>query len=178
MKRLCVCVYLLAGCVKAPDIILVDRKTALEQQAAGSFTGLEDELEQAGVSPRPTPFTHGQLAASGAAGATRALDEDEAQADPVRVDALLTRRCVGEARDGTLVETSSTCTGTLDVAALTRLIERTNRSRLQVWRYLQSKRPHASLDDVRRAWREAHLQSVVCGGQVQRDDGGWEAKKC
>ena len=28
-----------SGCIRAPDVVIVDRRTALEQQASGSFTG-------------------------------------------------------------------------------------------------------------------------------------------
>ena len=35
-----------------------------------------------------------------------------------------------------------------------------------------------SLEQVRQAWRAAHLEGVPCGGWIQRDDGTWEAKKC
>jgi hypothetical protein len=31
---------------------------------------------------------------------------------------------------------------------------------------------------VRQAWRAMHVYGVICGGQLQRDDGTWEAKKC
>jgi hypothetical protein len=166
--------FVVGGCIKSPQLILVDRKTALEEQAAGSFRGLEDDLEQAGISPRPTPLTGSQ---AGTRVATAAPD-DEAVSDEERLDGLLVRSCVGEAADGTLAVTTARCTGTVDVARVTAMVERANRNRWQVWRYLQEKRPRASLDEVRRAWQKVHADGVVCGGQVQRADGGWEAKKC
>jgi hypothetical protein len=177
VKRIVLLAVAASGCIKAPDLVLVDRKTALEQQAAGSFRGLSDDLEQAGLSPRPARLTHAQIDPGGADSA-HALDEGEADSDTALIDELLLQRCIGEAREGTLSETPSSCTGTVDVARMTRTLERTNRNRLQMWRYLQSRRPKASLDDVRRVWRETHLKAVVCGGQVQRDDGAWEPKKC
>jgi hypothetical protein len=164
--------FVVGGCIKSPQLILVDRKTALEEQAAGSFRGLEDDLEQAGISPRPTPLTGSQ------AGTQVATVEEEAASDEERLDALLVRSCVGEATDGTLAVTTVRCTGTVDVARVTAMVERANRNRWQVWRYLQGRRPKASLDEVRRAWQKVHAEGVVCGGQVQRADGGWEAKKC
>lgn len=165
------------ACIKTGNVVIVDRKTALEQQAAGSYRGLEDELARAGVTPGPAPLTRAELEASGAAGGERALTDDEIASDAATIDDLLVRRCIGEALDGTLVETAATCTGG-EPPRLARLVERTNRQRWQVWRWLQSKRPGASLDDVRRAWREVHLRGVVCAGQVQRADGAWETKKC
>ncbi len=44
-------VWLMFGCVKAPEIVVVDRATALEQQAAGSFADVEQDLAQRAVSP-------------------------------------------------------------------------------------------------------------------------------
>ena len=43
---------------------------------------------------------------------------------------------------------------------------------------MKEKRQGASLDAVRKSWREVHLKGVACGGWVQSDDGKWEAKKC
>ena len=42
----------LGACV-APNVVVVDQKTALEQQAAGGYPELENQLEQAGMSPAP-----------------------------------------------------------------------------------------------------------------------------
>jgi hypothetical protein len=44
---------LLAGCV-SPTVVVVDQKTALEQQAAGDYPPLDNELEQAGLAPSPS----------------------------------------------------------------------------------------------------------------------------
>ena len=35
------------GCIRAPEIVLVDRATALEEQAAGSYSELERKLARA-----------------------------------------------------------------------------------------------------------------------------------
>jgi hypothetical protein len=169
----------LAACVSAPAVVIVDRKTAVEQQASGSFRGLEDDLEQAGLSPRPTPLTAAQL---GAAGVRRdgleAGDRDDDGSDAVRADALLIKRCVGEALDGTLVLTVDPCTGTIDVPQVGRLIERVNRERRQLWRWIAGQSPGKTEDQVRAAWRETHLVGVVCGGQLQAAGGAWEIKRC
>ena len=168
----------LAACVSAPAVVIVDRKTSVEQQASGSFRGLEDELEQAGLARRPTPLTAAQL---GAAGVRRdgleASDQDDGS-DPVRADALLVKRCVGEALDGTLVLTIDPCTGTIDVPQVGRLIERVNRERRQLWRWLAGQAPGKTDDDARAAWRETHLAGIPCGGQIQVAGGKWEIKRC
>ncbi|HEY7956158.1 MAG TPA: DUF1318 domain-containing protein [Polyangia bacterium] len=169
-----------AGCIKAPDLVIVDRATALEEQAGGNYRQLERELDRAAVTPRPVPLTHAQIAESGAESEPLAIGDEQVRdgSDESAIDDLLARRCLGEANDGTLVETKTSCGGHVNPASLGRLVERANRDRWQVWRYLQSERPKASLDEVRQAWRAVHLKGVVCGGQVQRADGGWEAKKC
>jgi hypothetical protein len=174
MRRLLPLAIALAGCIKAPDIVVVDRATALEREAAGSFPRLEKELERAGTAARPAPFTREQLEA---AGMPRPVIEAEELSDAERVDALLKQRCIGEALDGTLVETRDACS-VREVPHLGALVERQNRTRLQIWEWLKAERPQRSLAEVRKAWREVHLRAVVCGGQVQKPDGSWEAKGC
>jgi hypothetical protein len=49
------------ACIRPPEIAMVDRATALEEQAAGSFDELEQRLYRAGLSPTPVPFTPNQL---------------------------------------------------------------------------------------------------------------------
>jgi hypothetical protein len=170
---------LAAGCIRAPAVVIVDRKTALEQQASGSFRGLEEELEQAGLAPRPAPLTAAQL---GAAGIRRegleATDQDDDGNDAGRTDTLLLKRCLGEALDGALVLTLDPCTGTVDVPQVGRLIERVNRERRQLWRWLAGQAPGKTDDEVRAAWREIHLAGLVCGGQLQVAGGAWEVKRC
>ena len=53
----------LAACVN-PNVVVVDQKTALEQQAAGDYPELENQLEQAGMSAAPEPFAREELASS------------------------------------------------------------------------------------------------------------------
>jgi hypothetical protein len=169
---------LAGGCVSAPAVVIVDRKSFVEQQASGSFRGLEEDLEQAGLAPRPVPLTAAQI---GAAGIRREGLEDTDQADgsdAVRTDGLLIKRCLGEALDGTLVLTLDPCTGTLDVPQVGRLIERVNRERRQLWRWLAGQAPGKTAEEVRAAWRETHLVGLVCGGQVQVTGGTWEVKRC
>jgi hypothetical protein len=175
MKRPLVLLALVAGgCIKAPEIVVLDRATALEREAAGSFPRLELELERAGTAARPSAITRTQLEA---AGHPRPVVEEMESSDAERIDALLKISCVGEALDGTLTETRDRCT-VKEVPHLGSLLERANRDRAQIWEWLRRERPERSLVEVRRAWRATHLTAVVCGGQVQRDDGGWEAKKC
>jgi hypothetical protein len=163
------------GCIKAPDIVLLDHATALEQQAAGDYAPLERQLTTAGMAPRPTPFSRDQLEAAGAK--KPPLAEEAEPSDAEQIDLLLKERCLGEALDGTLVETRDSCRAE-DVAQVIGLVDRANRDREQIWRYLRAQRPRASAEEVRRAWRAVHLAQVPCGGQVQRADGRWEPKAC
>lgn len=193
--RLALAALAVAGCISAPAVVIVDRRTALEQQASGSFRGLEEELEQAGLAPRPAPLTPAQLGASGVRReGLEAADSDDETSDAVRSDALLIKRCLGEALDGTLVLTLDPCTGTLDVPSVDRLVERVNRNRRQLWRWLaaqtrgqgrdQGRDPARDQardqtdDEARAAWRQIHLAGLVCGGAYQVVGGAWEIKKC
>ena len=193
--RLALTALALTGCITAPAVVIVDRRTALEQQASGSFRGLEEELEQAGLAPRPAPLTPAQLGASGVRReGLEATDSDDETSDAVRTDALLIKRCLGEALDGTLVLTLDPCTGTLDVPSVDRLVERVNRNRRQLWRWLvaqtrgqgrdqardrgRGQAREKTDDEVRAAWRQIHLAGLVCGGAYQVAGGAWEIKKC
>ena len=157
---------------------MVDRATALEQQAAGSYQDLERKLARAAMAPRPAPLTPEQLETLGIA--PPSLVDDTERTDADRVDALLVQHCIGEARDGTLVETHDACKGAADRAQAVALIERSNNARQQLWRWMKERGADKkrSLDDVRKAWRVEHARGVACGGWMQRDDGGWEEKKC
>jgi hypothetical protein len=175
MKRPLVLFALVAaGCIKAPNIIVLDRATALEREAAGDFPRLSFELARAGTAPRPAPLTREQLEA---AGHPRPIVEQMEASDAERIDALLKVSCVGESSDGTLIETRDRC-AVKEVPHLGALLERANRDRVQIWEWLRRQRPERSLLEVRRAWHDVHLRGVVCGGQVQRSDGNWEPKKC
>jgi hypothetical protein len=168
-----------AGCFKAPEIVLVDRATALEQQAAGSYAEIERKLARAAMAPRPAPLTPEQLETLGIA--PPSLVDDTERSDADRLDALIAQHCVGEAKDGTLADTHDACKGAADRAQSIALIERTNAARQQLWRWMKERAPELkgrSLDEVRRAWQKTHAQGVVCGGWIQRDDGGWQEKTC
>ena len=173
---LCLAAALHAACIKPPEIVLVDRATALEQQAAGSFQELETRLMRGAATPRPTPLSPEQLQALGIRSAPLVDSTELTDAD--RLDLLLKQRCVGEAKDGTLVETATACLGAADHELIAELIERVNLARSQLWRWMHDRRPTIRPDDLRRAWREAHVRGVVCGGWVERADGTWEAKRC
>src|SRR5262245_61436539 len=105
---------LLAGCIKAPEIVLVDRATALEQQAAGSFHELEHQLARARNQPQPAPPTPEQLEELGNPPPNLTDKTDRTDAD--RVDELLKQRCIGEARDGLVADTPEACKGSADHA--------------------------------------------------------------
>lgn len=171
---------LFVGCVKAPDVIIVDRRTALEEQAAGSFRGLEDDLEQAGLLPRAVPLTGAALEAAGVRHGNAIDETGEAAGSPdaLRADGLLVARCIGEALDGTLVLTVERCTGTIDVPQVNALLERLNRGRRQLWQWLATKQPRRTPAEIQATWRTTHVEGVVCGGQLQKADGSWEAKPC
>jgi hypothetical protein len=178
MSRLAFLLITLAplGCIRAPEIVLVDRATALEQQAAGSYADLERKLARAAMAPRPAPLTPEQLETLGIA--PPSLVDDTERTDADRVDALLTQHCIGEAKDGLVVETHDACKGAADRAQANELIERTNTARQQLWRWMKERKHERSLDEVRRAWHGEHARGVVCGGWIQSDDGKWAEKKC
>jgi hypothetical protein len=155
---------------------VVDRATALEEQAGGSFDELERKLIRAGIAPHPVPFTPEQLEALGIRTEDISNTSELTEAD--QVDRLLRQRCLGEGKDGLLAETPDACTGAADPEAMAQLVERGNRARLQLWKWMRAERPKASLEQVRRAWKTAHDLGLVCGGWRQRDDGSWEAKSC
>lgn len=181
MRWIVVCLVASAslGCFKAPEIVLVDRATALEQQAAGSYADLERKLARAAMAPRPAPLTPEQLETLGIA--PPSLVDDTERSDADRLDALIAQHCVGESKEGTLTDTHDACKGAADRGQSIALIERTNGARQQLWRWMKERTPDQkgrSLDDVRRAWTKTHAQGVVCGGWIQRDDGGWQEKTC
>jgi uncharacterized protein YdbL (DUF1318 family) len=164
------------GCYKPPEIVMVDRATALEQQAAGSFDDLERKLDRAGIEPRPVPLTPEQLRALGIRPAPL-VDESELT-DADRLDGLLAQRCVGEGKDGLLVDTRDACKGAADAEEIQTLVDRANRARRQLWRWMHEKRADVSEADLQRAWRDNHVRNVVCGGWVEGSDGKWAAKPC
>ncbi len=91
------------GCVKAPEIVVVDRATALEQQAAGSFADVEQDLAQRAVSPGAEALTPDQLQALGIKPVPIVDHTEQSEAD--RVDGLLRQHCLGEGKHGLLVDT-------------------------------------------------------------------------
>jgi hypothetical protein len=178
VKRLIAYVLVLTplACVKTPDIVVVDRATALEQQAGGSFAELEQGLARRAVNPGAEALTPDQLEALGIKPEPIVDHTEQTEAD--RVDTLLRQRCIGEGKNGLLVDTHDDCIGASDRVIAVTLVDRTNRARLQLWRWLAAQRPELSADAVRAEWREAHARGVVCRGWLQVEDGSWVAKKC
>jgi hypothetical protein len=164
------------GCVKPPEIVMVDRATALEQQASGSFDELERELDRAGIEPHPVSLTPEQLEALGVRPAPL-VDESELT-DADRVDGLLAQHCVGEGKDGMLVDTPDACRGAADDEEVATLLARVNRARQELWRWMHQQRPDVAQPDLQRSWRENHLRNVVCDGWIEGSDGTWQAKSC
>src|SRR5580704_9193462 len=115
----------LSRCFKPPEIVMVDRATALEQQAAGSFDDIERKLDRAAIEPRPVPLTPDQLEALGIRPAPLVDESDLTDAD--RLDGFLAQHCIGEAKDGLLADTRDACKGGADAAEVQSLVERVNR---------------------------------------------------
>jgi hypothetical protein len=166
----------LAGCLKAPEIVMVDRATALEQQASGSFDDLEKQLDRAAIEPHPVPLTPDQLEALGIRPPPLVDESDLTDAD--RLDGLLAQHCVGEGKAGLLVDTRDACKGAADAQEVQTLIERVNGARRQLWRWMHEQRADVPEGDLQRAWRENHVKNVVCGGWIESSDGKWQGKSC
>ena len=166
----------LAACFKPPEIVMVDRATALEQQASGSFDEIELKLDRAAIEPGPVPLTPEQLEALGIRPAPLVDESDLTDAD--RLDGLLAQHCVGEGKDGLLVDTRDACKGAADAEEVQTLLERVNRARRQLWRWMHERRTDVSEGELQHAWRESHVRNVVCGGWVEGSDGKWQGKSC
>ena len=166
----------LSACLKPPEIVMVDRATALEQQAAGSFDELERKLDRAGIEPRPVPLTPEQLEALGIRPPSLVDESDLTDAD--RLDGLLAQHCVGEGKDGLIVDTRDACRGAVDAERLQTLMERANRARRQVWRWMHEQRGDVSEGELQRSWHENHVRNIVCGGWIEGSDGKWQGKSC
>jgi hypothetical protein len=175
---------LLPACV-APNVVVVDQKTALEQQAAGGYPVLENDLEQAGMAAAPEPLSREELASGRESSRARgggALGElaelyVKTESDAAAIDRLLLQRCIGEARSGLLEPRPSECVGAADATEMARLLGRENLHRRQLWQLLASERA-VSVERVQPVWRELHLAQVVCGGLVESAEGRWEPKPC
>ncbi len=170
----------LAACVKAPNVSIVDSKTALEKQAAGDYPALENDLEQAGIQPRSEVFPREQLGTNG--DSTAALGEiaqlyAAAETDEDAIDRLLISQCIGEALSGFLEPRPSDCTANVDTAEMTRLLGRENLHRRQIWQLAASERG-AEVAQAQHAWRTIHLKRIVCKGLIQIDAQVWKAKEC
>lgn len=169
-----------AGCISAPDVVLVDRATALEEQAAGSYEDLERRLARAGMDPTPIPLTPDQLEDLGMQAPPLVDKLDETPAD--RLDALLRRHCIGEGKDGLLVDTRRQCKAGRMTAEDAALVQRVNRARQQLWAWMRAQKsqtvPKVSEDDMRSRWQRVHAEGLVCGAWMQAADGSWGEKKC
>ena len=172
----------LGACISAPDVVLLDRKTVLEELASGELEPLENALREEAALPRGVDFTRAELRRSGADVADDALGtlvdvHAMLRTDADVIDELLLLHCVGEAASGELVETPATCSRRLSERRTSAMVQRVNRARRQLWRHLEERRPDADPAELRARWRERHLDGVVCGGQIETES-GWEAKRC
>lgn len=170
------CIAIVLGCVRAPQVVAVDRATALEQQASASFPELEKKLAKTAISAQSVPLTPEQLEAIGEGPPPIVADPDATDAD--KLDDLLERHCVGEGNDGLLVETKSECRGRVDPEERIKLVDRTNRARNQVWSWMHEREPNVSVEDHRARWRTKHAAGITCGAWVQDAAGNWSEKKC
>src|SRR4051812_10168992 len=109
----------LAGCVKAPEIVMVDRAAALEHEASGSF---DEPLDHSVHAPDPVALTPGQLQALGIQPA-QLVDASELT-DADRLDGFLIQHCLGEGKDGLVVDTHDACQGAADADQLAALATR------------------------------------------------------
>jgi len=174
---------MMAGCVKVPTIVMVDRKTALEEQAGAGFSNQEGQVLQAGLSTRPAPYTRGQMKAKGVDSQDDVFNSvlrpyKAYSTDQAALDRLLTRRCAGEAMDATVVETPDTCAGVYNPKTATALLRRINRHRKLVLAWLSTQAKAKSIDEVRKVYRKRILKMMVCGGWYQAGAENWEKKKC
>jgi hypothetical protein len=174
---------LMSACISAPDVVMLDRKTVLEEQASGELLPLANALRESAIVPKGVHVTRGQLEEAGVDLNHDALGQlVELQQLPVSeldyLDNLLVRRCIGEARSGLLVETPETCAGGPATIRTSAAIQRVNRSRKQLWRYLYERKPGEQQETIRRLWRQRHVATVVCGGHIQDDAGRWSVKEC
>jgi uncharacterized protein YdbL (DUF1318 family) len=182
LAALVVAVY--SGCISAPEVVLVDRKTLLEEQAGGELVALENELREEVLHAEAAPFTRQHLRNDAGADlsddtlgtivSVHALITTDAEV----VDDLLRRRCVGEAVSGLLVATPARCAGRTIAARTSAIVQRVNRGRRQLWQYLHEQQPDVSEPALRERWRQHHADTIVCGGQVQRPDLTWQVKAC
>lgn len=171
-----VSLVVLSGCIRAPEIVMTDRGTALEQQAGGSYQDIEKQLNKKSIEARPVPLTPKQFEQLGIK--PLPLNDATEETDADRVDALLQQHCVGEGHEGLLVDTHQACVGASDHAAAVELIDRVNQARVQLWRWMHDQKKERSVDDLKKDWHALHAKGVVCGGWFEGDDGKWESKKC
>ena len=179
LSKFLAAVSLSSACV-APQVVVTDQKTALEQQAAGGYPALENDLAQAGMSPAPEPLAREELAPGRDQKARDgALAElyGKSAADADAVDRLLLQKCIGEGLSGLLEPRPNECVGAADAAEMARVLGRENQHRRQLWQLLANAR-QVSVERVRPVWQEMHLEQVVCGGLVEVRAGSWGPKPC
>ena len=172
------------GCISAPDVVVIDRKTALERQAAGEFPELEADLLELGLKPGVVPFTRAQLQSGGWGRAWGDLGDlvqiyGGIRDDQARLDDHLLRACIGEGLQGLLVTTPDTCRGGTKEEEVAELVARGNRNRRQAWRWMAARtKGGPDAEGIPARWREVRLMEAPCGASVQQPGGAWAAKVC
>ncbi|HWO13824.1 MAG TPA: hypothetical protein VNN80_30180 [Polyangiaceae bacterium] len=173
--------WALSACVST-NVVVVDQKTALERQAAGDHPDLQNDAEQAALSPTPEAFTRDELVAGRERKGRGALGElaelyVSGEADADVIDRLLLQKCIGEAESGLLVPRPTDCVGAADSTEIVRVLGRENLHRRQLWQLLAEER-QANVERARQAWRKLHVQQVVCGGLMESGRDRWGPKSC
>lgn len=177
-----VALVVVASCVRA-NVTVVDRRTALEMQAAGEYRALEMDLRQAGLTPAAVPLTRSELETAGTDRQASPIDafarvHGSVKSDSELLDSLLVKQCVGEGAEGLLVATPDRCPEDQDATEVAELVARVNRDRQQMWEWMLGVRPGVDARALRERWRAARMNEVPCGGLVATADGGWTQKEC
>lgn len=158
-----------SGCPTVRPVIL-DRKTALENQILGTFQRLDSELILASsvrgdqATAKLSPLQREALQAM----LNREFNRDD-------IDALKAKQIVGEANDGTLkLLTSATDAATEQARAL---VEAENRDRMIIMRrviQIERRLGDKDLTLVRRVFAGLMLRTAQPGHRVQLRSGAWD----
>ena len=146
-------------------------------------TSLKRSLQDSVLTGRPTPYTRSQMEGRGSDLQDSTLGEivqlyTEAKGDGEKLDGYLLTRCIGEAENGLVKVTTDACQQDVDPNEVAGIVERTNRSRRQIWGDgMKRLRPEASESEIRSAWRQRHLQAVICGAWIEME-GQWQERRC
>jgi uncharacterized protein YdbL (DUF1318 family) len=173
----------LSGCITAPDIVVRDRATALEEQAGGRYRDLSQALRAKVLRPEPHPLTSEQIQAASPGDNNATFGEivrwaEFGQDHHALIERWLMAGCVAEGADGLLRSTPGECTLAVDDAGLSQAVSEENRNRRQLWRALAAAQDGSSEDEVARQWRQKQVELAPCGAWVEVEQGKFEPKRC